>query len=88
MPRTVQLRVTPVRRSLIQGFPPTELGGSFGGWTMGPGLLVQIPHLLLHHQGRHRPAIPRTGFSGASASLLGAVAFGYSLVPEAVGVLA
>ena len=67
MPRTVQLRlrVTPVHKSWTQGFPPTELGGSFGSWTMGPGLLVQIPRLPLHHQGRHRPAILRTGFSVA-----------------------
>ena len=55
---------------------------------MGPGLHAQTPLPQLHRQGRHRPATLKTGSSGASVSLRGAVAFGYSPVPEAVGVLA
>ena len=88
IPRTVQFRATPVHENWTQGLPPTELGGNFGGWTMGLGPLVLIRRPRLRPQGRHRPVIPKIGFSGASVSLPGAGASGYSLVPEAVGALA
>ena len=88
IPRTVQFRVTPVHENWTHRLPPTELGGNFGGWTMGLGPLVLIRRLRLRPQGRHRPVIPKIGFSGASVSLPGAGASGYSLVPEAVGALA
>ena len=78
----------PGPRKLDPGLPPTELGGNFGGWTMGLGPLVLTPRPRLLFQGRHRPVIPKIGFSGASVSLPGAGASGYSLVPEAVGALA
>ena len=78
----------PGPRTLDPGLLPTELGGNFGGWTMGLGPLVLIRHPRPCPQGRHRPVIPKIGFSGASVSLLGAGASGYSLVPEAVGALA
>ena len=78
----------PGPRKLDPDLPPTELGGNFGGWTMGLGPLVLIRRPRLRPQARHRPVIPKIGFSGASVSLPGAGASGYSLVPEAVGALA